>query len=171
MGAAGYGAGAGLTAGGTVYSALATDAASVYNQAMAEYDAKQLDDMAVDAINRGEAEAQRVGLEGRKLQGEQRASLAGQGVDVGSGTAADIQLETMAMSARDMRQVRLNAMEEARGIRVQASSARAASRMGARTATNQAVGTLLTGGAQAIGLASQGAESYRASNPTVPVKA
>lgn len=171
MGAAGYGAAAGLMVGGTIYSALAQDAAGVYNQAMAEYDAKQLDDLAVDAINRGESEAQRVGLEGRRVLGEQRAGLAGQGVDIGTGTAADIQMETMTLSARDQKTVRLNAMQEARGIRVQAASTRANGRMGARTATGQAAGTLLTGGAQAISMAAQGVESYQSSHPTVPKKA
>jgi len=163
MGAAGYGAAAALSLGGGIYSALAQDAAGVYNQAMAEYDAKQLDDMAVDAIARGEDEAQRVGQEGRRVQGEQRAGFAGQGIDVGVGTAADMQIETLELNARDMRTVRLNAMEEARGIRVQAASTRANGRMGARTATGQAAGTLLTGGAQAISMAAQGVESYRGS--------
>lgn len=167
MGAAGYGAAAGLSLAGGVYSALATDAAGVYNQAMAEYDAKQLDDMAVDAINRGEGEAQRVGKEGRRIQGEQRSGFAGQGIDVGVGTAADLQLETLDLNARDMRTVRLNAMEEARGIRTQAATTRANGRMGARAATNQAAGTLLTGGAQAISMAAQGVESYRSANPRI----
>jgi len=171
MGAAGYGAAAGLMVGGTVYSALAQDAAGAYNQAMAEYDAKQLDDMAVDAIARGEDDARKVGQEGRRIQGEQRAGFAGQGIDVGVGTARDMQIETLDLSARDMRTVRLNAMQEARGIRVQAASTRANGRMGARTATGQAAGTLLTGGAQAIGMAAQGVESYQSSHPTVPAKA
>lgn len=166
MGAAGYGAAAGLTVAGTVYTALAQDAAGVYNQAMAEYDAKQLDDQAVDAIARGETEAQRVGLEGRKVLGDQRAGLAGQGIDLGVGSAVDIQMQTMEMTARDLRTVRLNAMQEARGIRAQAASTRANGRMGARTASGQAAGTLLTGGAQAISLAAQGVESYQSSHPT-----
>ena len=68
MGAAGYGTAAGLMVVGTAYSALAQDAAGVYNQAMAEYDTKQLDDLAADAINRGENEASRIGREGRRIQ-------------------------------------------------------------------------------------------------------
>jgi len=162
-----FGVGAGLSLAGGIYSALATDAAGVYNQAMAEYDAKQLDDMAVDAIARGEEDARRVGQEGRRVQGEQRAGFAGQGIDVGVGTAADMQIETLELNARDMRTVRLNAMEEARGIRTQAATTRANGRMGARAASNQAVGTLLTGGAQAISMAAQGVESYRSSNPRI----
>lgn len=156
-------AGAALSFGGSAYGALAQDAAGVYNRAMAEYDAKQLDDLAVDAIARGETEAQRVGQEGRRIQGEQRAGFAGQGLDVSIGTAADMQVETLALNARDMRTVRLNAMEEARGIRVQAATTRSNGRMGQRTATGQAAGTLLTGGAQAISSAAQSVESHRGS--------
>lgn len=167
MGAAGYGAASALALGGGIYSALAQDATGVYNQAMAEYDAKQLDDMAVDAIARGEEDAQRVGQEGRRIQGEQRTAFAGQDIDVGVGTAADLQRETLELNARDMRTVRLNAMEEARGIRTQATTTRANGRMGRRQATNQATGTLLTGGAQAISMAAQGVESYRSANPRI----
>lgn len=167
MGAAGYGTAAGLMVAGTAYSALAQDATGVYNQAMAEYDAKQLDDLAADAINRGENEASRIGREGRRIQGEQRAGYAGQNIEVGTGTAADMQMDTLALSAADVRTARLNAMQEARGIRAQAASTRANGRMGARAATAQAGGTLLTGGGQAIAMAAQGVESYRASNPTI----
>lgn len=162
-----FAGGAALSLAGGVYSALATDAAGVYNQAMAEYDAKQLDDMAVDAIARGEEDARRVGQEGRRVQGEQRTAFAGQGIDVGVGTAADLQRETLDLNARDMRMVRLNAIEEARGIRTQAATTRANGRMGRRQATNQAAGTLLTGGAQAISMAAQGVESYRSANPRI----
>lgn len=162
-----FAGGAALSLAGGVYSALATDAAGVYNEAMAEYDAKQLDDMAVDAINRGEEDARLIGQEGRRIQGEQRAGFAGQGVDVGVGTAAEIQLETLELNARDQRTARLNAMEEARGIRTQAASTRANGRMGRRQATGQAVGSLLTGGSQAISMAAQGVESYRSANPRI----
>jgi hypothetical protein len=171
MGAAGFGVAAGVSLAGGIYSALAADAAGVYNKAMAEYDAKQLDDLAKDAINRGELEAQRVGKDGRRMLGEQRAGLAGQGIDLSVGTATDIQMETQTMTEQDMRTVRLNAMQEARGIRAQAATTRANGRMGARAATNQAAGSLLTGGAQAISLASQGVDSYRASHPSAPTTA
>lgn len=165
MGAAGYGAAAGLSLAGGVYGALAADATGTYNKAMSEYDARQLDDLAKDAIARGENEAQRLGTEAKQLLGEQRAAIAGQGIDLSVGTAQDIQKETLALTARDLRTVRLNAASEARGIRVQAASTRANGRMAQRTGSNQAVGSLLTGGAQAISLAAQGVDSYRSRNP------
>lgn len=160
-----FGVSAGLQLAGGVYSALAADAAGVYNEAMSEYDAKQLDDQAVDAIARGEDAAQQVGQQGRRVLGTQRAALAGQGIDLSVGTAVDLQAETQEMTARDLRTVRLNAMEEGRGIRAAAATTRAQGRMGGRAARSQAVGTLLTGGAGAISAAAQGYESYRAANP------
>lgn len=165
MGAAGYGAAAGLTVGGTIFTALAQDAAGVYNQAMAEYDAKQLDDMAVDAINRGELEAQRIGQDGRRVLGAQRAGFAGQGIDLGVGSTVDVQRDTLRGTAEDIATVRSNAAREALGFRTTAASTRSQGSMGSRAARNQAAGTLLTGGAQAISLASQGVESYQSSHP------
>ena len=161
------GASAGRGAGGGIWAALSADSAGVYNQAMAEYDARQLDDLAAATIARGEDDAKRIGEEGRRVQGAQRAAFAGQDIDVGVGTAADLQLETLQLSARDEQTARLNAMEEARGLRAKAASTRADGRMGRRAASNQAVGTLLTGGSQAISMAAQGVESYQRANPRI----
>ena len=160
MGAAG-GIAAGVGAAGSIYSALAMDAAATYNSVMAEYDAKQLDSMASEAIARGEEEATRVGQEGRRLFGEQRAILAAQGIDVSTGTAADMQLDTIRRNAEDLSRVRANAAREALGIRTQASSTRAQSANATAAARAQAGGTLLTGAAQAI---SAGGQLYESNN-------
>lgn len=187
MGAAGFGAAAGLSLAGGVWSALAADAAGVYNESMstydaqqmriaAELDAKQLDDQAVDAINRGELDAQRLAIDTRQLIGERRVGYAANGVDVSTGSAADVQMDSRELSARDMRQIRLNAAEEAKGIRTTAARTRmsgvvganrlqAEGRAGRRSARSQAVGSVLTGGAQALSLAAQGVESYQNRNP------
>ncbi len=158
MGAAGYGAAVGISAAGTIYGALAADAAGAYNKSMAEYDARQLDDLAKDAIARGEEEAGRVGEEGRLVVGKQRAALAAQGLDVSTGTAADIIAQTMEANDRDIQTVRANAAREALGLQVQGMRIAAEGRAGRRAAQGQAVGTLLTGGAQALAIASQGLE-------------
>jgi hypothetical protein len=143
-----------MQVGGSVFSAIIAAKTGAYNSAMAEYDAKQLDDMAATAIANGETEASRVGTQGRQLAGAQRAALAANGVDVSYGTAADIQKDTMDMTGRDMKTVRLNAMAEARGIRAKATATRIQGSQEVDRARAQEVGSLLTGGAQAIGAAS-----------------
>jgi hypothetical protein len=159
MGAAGFGIAAGASLAGGIWGALAADSAGAYNASMAEFDAKQLDDMAKDAIARGEEEVSRVGEQGRRVLGEQRASIAGQGIELGVGTMADLQMETMAAVDDDAKTVRLNAAREALGLLTNANSTRAQGRMAKKAAKGQAVGTLLTGGAQALAYGAQAAES------------
>jgi len=159
MGAAGFAAGAGLSLVGGVWGALAADAAGQYNKTMAEFDAKQLDAAAKDAIARGEEQAGRVGEAGRIGLGDQRAALAGQGIDVGVGIGADLQRETMTLVDRDIETVRANAAREALGLRIAAITTRASGTAAGTAGSNQAIGTLLTGGAQAISMASQGLEN------------
>lgn len=158
MGAAGMGAASALSLGGGIWGALSADAAGTYNQKMAEADAKALDDMAVDAIARGEEDAQQVGLEGRRVLGAQRTAIAGQGIDVSTGTAAELQAETLRLTGEDEQRVRVNAAREALGIRTQAARTRSQGRMAKRSAEGQAVGSVLTGGAGAISMAAQGYE-------------
>lgn len=172
MGVAG-GIAAGVGAAGTIYSALAMDAASVYNSTMAEYNAKQLDAMASEVIARGEEEATRVGESGRQFLGEQRAAMAAQGIDISTGTAVDLQIDTIRRNAEDLSRVRANAAREALGIRTQASSTRAQSVNDRATMRNQAAGTLLTGVGQAISAGGQLYESSQrgASSKPTPAKA
>lgn len=159
MGATGFAIGSGLSLAGGIWGALSQDAAGVYNEAMAEFDAKQLDAAAKDAIARGEEQAGKVGEAGRLGLGEQRAALAGQGIDVGVGIGADLQRETMTLVDKDIDTVRANAAREALGLKIAAISTRASGAAARTAGGNQAVGTLLTGGAQAISVAAQGLEN------------
>jgi hypothetical protein len=161
MGATGFAVASGMSLAGGIWGALAADGAGVYNKAMSEFDAQQLDAAAVDAIARGEEQTAKIGEAGRLGLGDQRAAIAGQGIDVGVGIGADLQRETMVMVDRDIDMVRSNAAREALGLKIQAISTRAGGRNAQRAASNQAIGTLLTGGAQAISLAGQAYDAYR----------
>lgn len=154
MGVIGAAASGAMAVGGSITQAMAEAKAGAYNSVMSEYDAKQLDEMAADAIARGETEASRIGTQGKQLLGTQRAALAASGVDVSYGSAADIQKDTLDLNSRDMKTIRLNAMSEALGIRVKAASTRAQGGLSADQAKARETGSLLTGGAQAINAAS-----------------
>jgi hypothetical protein len=69
-------------------------------------------------------EASRFGAQVRALVGSQRASFAGQGVDVGSGSAADVQADAAYLGELDKRQILSNAQREAWGYRVDAENNR-----------------------------------------------
>ena len=162
MGAIGYGASGAVNVGAAIYGAQQQWKAGAYNKAMGEYDAQQLDQLARDAIDRGETEASRIGIDGKRLVGSQRAAIAGQGIDVSSGTAQALQLDTLTQTERDMKTARLNAMAEAKGLRAKATSTRIQGRMAKESAGDQATGTLLTGGAQAINAGAQAYGSVKA---------
>jgi ribosomal protein S13 len=161
MGATGFAVASGLSLAGGIWGALAARNAGVHNEAMAEYDARQLEDQAVDAIARGEEQAGKVGEAGRLGLGDQRAALAGQGIEVGVGIGADLQRETMTMVDRDIETVRANAAREALGLKIAAISTRATGKAARAAGKNEAIGTLLTGGAQAISQAGQAYDAYR----------
>ena len=113
---------------------------------------------AEDATARGrEAESRhRVGV--KQLIGSQRAGLAASGVDIGTGSARDVQEEAAYLGELDALTIRNNAKREALGYRTQAANLRAEGMMARRAGRNQqkaanqaAVGTLLTTGVQAYG--------------------
>jgi hypothetical protein len=115
-------------------------------------DASLADQQAADAIARGhEAELKSRGST-RLLTGTQRTDLAAQGIDIGSGSAADIVGQDRALGELDALQIRNNARREAWGYntqaaqyRSQADMARLAGRNTAAAYRNQSVNTLLSG--------------------------
>lgn len=85
-----------------------------------DYNAAVSDLQARDATERGELEAQRFRSRTRVLVGEQRAGIAAGNVDVGYGSAVDVQADATFLGELDALTVRTNAAREAWGFRVQA---------------------------------------------------
>lgn len=113
------------------------------NQIMAEY-------AAADALRRGEQEAQAVQRKAAQLKGSQRALMASKGLDLSSGTPADILDTTDFFAESDVNTVRYNAKKDAWSSRVQGAQARAEGDAKARQGNLAAVGTLIgTGGSVA----------------------
>lgn len=132
-----------------------------YQQQQLEFNARISELQAEDATARGDREAGAARRVGKQVRGAQRAALAAQGVDVNSGSAADVQDETTQLAEADAQTIRANAWREAWGFRAQAQQARGQGRMGMLAANNQARSTILTGGLQAIGYGLQaGAFAY-----------
>lgn len=123
--------GAGLAIYGAVQSFRGQRAAGRAAEEAGESQAQQLefnaavaDLQAQDAEQRGLEEEQRFRTQVRGLIGSQRAGFAGAGVDVGIGSAADVQADSAFLGELDARQIRANAQREAWGFRVQAEDAR-----------------------------------------------
>lgn len=100
----------GITAGNT---ALVAD----NNAKLAEFQAQ-------DALNRGATAEGQSKIAATALKSQQRAALAANGVDVNTGTANDIQTGTDLMNQVDVATIKDNALRDAWGYRVQATSYR-----------------------------------------------
>jgi hypothetical protein len=142
--------------------ASAASASGQYAKRVDEENARQLDFQAQDATERGQVAAQRRGLAGRQELGSSRAALAAQGVDVSSGSAADVQASEAGLTAADEVTLRNNAAREAWGYKVEAINERQAGQVAAITGDSAAAGyraaswgTALSGAAQTYGLYSQ----------------
>lgn len=114
--------------------------------------ADQAERQAKDAVARGEETAYGITRGAEQLRGAQRAALAASGVDIDSGSAADVQSSDLTLSALDAKRVRLNAAREAAGYTTEAETdrmmgdfARRSGKTAARAIRNQSVVTLLSG--------------------------
>lgn len=126
----------------------ATAEANLQNAAFA-------DAAANDAIKRGEFESDQSRIDTRGMIGAQRAGFAANGVDVNSGSAADIQDDTAALGELDALTIKNNAAREAWGYRKQSQQYQQTARNAQRSARSSMFGSLLTAG-------SQGARAYGA---------
>ncbi len=99
-------AGTGLSAYGQYQQAEAAKSAAEYNQKVAEVQSR-------DAITRGDQEGEMAGRKIGALRGRQRAALAASGVDLSSGSAADILAQTDYYGLEDQRTIADNARREA----------------------------------------------------------
>jgi len=97
----------------------------------------------------GKFQASRLRRQGRLLRGSQRAAAAAQGIDVESGSAADIQVDTERAIEEDAGRIREGALLEAHGYEQRADTARQAGRRAKSAGTTQALTTLISSGSQA----------------------
>lgn len=91
---------------------------------IAEFNAAVADLQAKDAIERGAEEESRFRSGVRDLVGKQRTGYASAGIDVGYGSAVDVQADAAFLGELDARTIRTNAMREAWGYQVQGSDLR-----------------------------------------------
>jgi hypothetical protein len=104
---------------GQAGQAAADDQASLsdYNAGVAEL-------QATDAIARGTDEENRYRTQVRGIVGQQRAEFAGANIDVGYGSAVDVQADAAMLGELDALQIKTNAAREAWGYKVQAEDYR-----------------------------------------------
>lgn len=113
----------------------------------AGFEAGILEQQANDATLIGQEAANRAASSNRQLTGEQRVSQAAQGLDLSTGSAADVIASDAKLGELDVLQIQNNAAREALGLRKQASLVRQGGKNTATSYNNRSVGTLLSGAA------------------------
>lgn len=109
------------SAGAKAQSEFAADQAR-YNAQIAEYQRES-------ALQKGGAEAIKAQREAQRLRGAQVARLAGNGLDISTGSALSILDDTDLLSQQDAFAIRNNAARAAWGYEVEKSNALASARM------------------------------------------
>lgn len=114
----------------------------------ANFQAGILEQQAQDTLQIGQESANRTAAGARGLTGAQRVSEASQGVDVGSGSSADVISNDQRLSDIDITTIKNNAARDALGLRKQAQLVRMGGQQQAQSYKNAATGSLLSGATQ-----------------------
>lgn len=102
-------------------SAAAEDQAR-YNAVVADNNAKMAEYQAEDALARGEQEAMNVRRKAAAIKGDQRATMAARGLDLGEGSALSLLDQTDYFGALDVATTKGNAGKEAYALKAQANN-------------------------------------------------
>lgn len=129
-----------------------------YQANVAEKNAETDEFRAQQAATIGSIQEEQQRAKVRQMAGTQRANLAANGIDLGSGTAEDMVSETYTMGEADALTVRFNAMNEAWGYRTQAVNSRNDARMARFGGKQSSRNTYLTTAANVVG---QGYGGYK----------
>jgi len=142
----------GISDAGDAYTqAQATRAQGAYQAGIYEQNARTLNAQANDAVTRGGRMVARVRQDQQKMIAGQRVGFAGQGVEVNTGSAADVQQETKAISSEDAITIKNNSWLEAFGFKSQALDQQTRANMARTGSKYQSRSMLLTGGSKLVG--------------------
>lgn len=159
--AAGYGIQGVASLGSAYAESESIKAQGDYQRSISEMNSEFANAQANDATKRGEQSVNDLRQQTRQRVGSQRAALAASGVDVGSGSAAQLQMDTEMTAIQDARTIRNNAVREAWGFRSQAANMSAQGDFASITARGQSTQTLLNGGMRAAGNFSSAYGAYK----------
>ena len=142
-----------LTVGSGLYAADSAKKSGEYTAEVAAENAK-LDDFRAEQSGRlGSIAEENHRAKVRQMVGTQRANLAANGIDMSSGTAADMIDETETMGEVDALTLRFNAQQEAWGYRVGGTNNRNEGKFAKWSGERQATGTYLSTAANVAGSA------------------
>lgn len=135
----------GIAAVGTAASVVGQVKSGNAAKRIGDYNAAVADAQAADALVRGQQDEEKFRQGVKTLIGSQRAGFAGQGVDVGVGSAVDVQADAAFLGELDALTIRTNAAREAWGYTVQAQDARLGGQQAQSASRYGAASTVLSG--------------------------
>lgn len=148
-----------VTVGASAFSAYGRMKSGEKAQQMYDQNAQFADWQASDALSRGAINEKRSRQNTEQVIGQQRTSLATQGVDVNQGSSLDIQADAAYLGELDALTVRNNAVKEAYGYTVQAGDLRQRGKYAKQEGQMEALNTIIGGGSSLL-LAKYGGGPY-----------
>lgn len=140
-----------LVVASTVVSTASAYQQGQYQEDIAEYNARVSENEATRVRNIGVDEENKQRRQTAELISRQRTQLAASGVDIGTGSALQLQEDAALLGEIDALNIRENFAEQATALERGTVSGRSQGRAAARAGTTQAFGTLLSGGAKVAG--------------------
>lgn len=153
-------AGGAMSTVGSYYGALGQKSSLKFQATMAELNAQAAESDARNSLLRGERAEQRLRLDNAQLKSSQRVAIAGNGIDLGSDTAAAILTSTDVLGEIDANQTKANALREAWGHRTEAVNYRGEATMARGAASGISPG--MSAFTTLLGSAGQVASQYYA---------
>jgi hypothetical protein len=156
------GIGLGMQFFGGLKQGAALKRAGKYEAERLNFNADVNELLAVDAAGRGFESASRQRALTRGVVGSQRAAFAGQNVDVGVGSAIDVQADAAFLGELDAQQILRDSEKEAWGYRVAAADRRQAAKVAKETGQSQGNAAIFGAtGSTLIGAGSLLAQKYQ----------
>lgn len=148
-----------VSARGAYVQSEAAQGQANYQAGVARNNATMAEYAAADAVERGGEAANRSNQQYRQLRGRQVATMAANGIDIGSGSALSILEDTDMVASIDATTIRNNAARQAWGYQVEGQNYSSSASMYQASADAEnpmlSAGASLLGGAAQVGLAGQ----------------
>lgn len=147
--------GGGMSAIGAYGQAASQRSSLNYDARIADLNAVMAERQAQIAMERGQVQVNNVRRAGAATKGTARATMAARGLDLTTGSPADVLVSNDLMTELDAQQAEVNAVREAWGYRTQAQNQRNAANVGRSNARainpGMAAATSLLGSATSVG--------------------
>lgn len=140
---------------GPVAQGVGASRQAAYEGSVARLNASQSVDKSRDAIARGQDELKIYQGKAGQTMGDQRAAFAANGIEVGYGSAVDVQADAQANSLADQKTITSNYTRERQGFLIDASNYMGESAAAKSRQRGAVISTALNVAGTALGAASQ----------------